>query len=158
MLYAHSVKSNPQGKTVTRKYELLFTLKPTLAEEETKAKIDYLKEILEKNGAVISAFQDIGTRRLAYEVQKFKRGYYGIFYFEAPADSILEIERIIRISEDFIKFMTVKHEKQKEIKHWNRAVEKFAPKVETKAQETTKEVTTEEVEKEVAKKEEITET
>jgi len=120
---------------MTRKYELLFVLKPTLVEEELQAKINYLKEILEKNGAQIAALQDMGTKRLAYQVQKFERGHYGVFYFEAPTDSILEVERNLRISEDFIKFMTVRYEKQKEIKHWNKLVEKFTPKVEVKTEE-----------------------
>ena len=115
---------------MTRKYELLFVLKPTLVEEELQAKINFLKEILEKNGAVISALQNMGTRRLAYQVEKFERGYYGVFYFEAPTDSIFEVERNLRISEDFLKFMTVKYEKQKEIRHWNKLVEKFTPKTE----------------------------
>lgn len=120
---------------MTRKYELLFVLKPTLVEEELQAKINYLREILEKNGAVIAALQDMGIRRLAYQVEKFERGHYGVFYFEAPTDSIVEVERNLRISEDFIKFMTVKYEKQKEIKHWNKLVEKFTPKAEAKTEE-----------------------
>ena len=120
---------------MTRKYELLFVLKPTLVEEELQAKINYLREILEKNGAVIAALQNMGTRRLAYQVEKFERGHYGVFYFEAPTDSILEVERNLRISEDFLKFMTVKYEKQKEVRHWNKLVEKFTPKVETKTEE-----------------------
>ncbi len=115
---------------MTKKYELLFVLKPTLVEEELQAKINYLKEILEKNGAVIAALQDMGTRRLAYQVEKFERGHYGVFYFEAPTNSIVEVERNLRISEDFIKFMTVKYEKQKEIRHWNKLVEKFSAKKE----------------------------
>ncbi len=106
-----------------------------MVEEELQAKINYLKEILEKNGAVIAALQDMGTRRLAYQVEKFERGHYGVFYFEAPTDSIVEVERNLRISEDFMKFMTVKYEKQKEIRHWNKLVEKFTPKVETKTEE-----------------------
>ena len=118
---------------MTRKYELLFVLKPTLVEEELQAKINYLKEILEKNGAVIAALQNMGTRRLAYQVEKFERGYYGVFYFEAPTNSIIEVERNLRISEDFLKFMTVKYEKQKEIRHWNKLVEKFSAKKEEEA-------------------------
>ncbi|WP_024955385.1 30S ribosomal protein S6 [Sulfurospirillum arcachonense] len=115
---------------MTRHYELLFVLKPTLVEEELQAKVTFLKEILEKNGAEIAALQDMGTKKLAYQVQKFERGYYGVFYFTAPTDSILEVERNLRISEDFLKFMTVKYEKQKEIRHWNKVVEKFTAKEE----------------------------
>lgn len=122
---------------MTRHYELLFVLKPTLVEEELQAKITFLKEILEKNGADISAFQDMGTRKLAYKVQKFERGYYGVFYFTAPTSSILEVERNLRISEDFIKFMSVKYENTVEMAYWNKAVEKHSKKEESAATEAT---------------------
>ena len=112
-----------------RHYELLTVLKPVLTEEENKAKIEFLKEILEKNGAEIAAFQEMGTRRLAYPIEKLERGYYSVFYFTAPATAILEVERLIRITEEFIRFMSVKYENQKELRHWNKQVEKFAPKV-----------------------------
>ena len=125
-----------------RHYELLTVLKPVLTEEENKAKIEFLKEILEKNGAEIAAFQEMGTRRLAYPIEKLERGYYSVFYFTAPATAILEVERLIRITEEFIRFMSVKYENQKELRHWNKQVEKFAPKVqvETPAVETKVEV------------------
>ncbi len=112
-----------------RHYELLFVLKPTLTEEEIQAKTNFLKEVLEKNGAELSAVQDMGVRRLAYQIEKFERGYYVVFYFKAPASAIGEIERVIRITEEFIRFMSVKYENQKELGYWNKQVEKFSPKV-----------------------------
>jgi small subunit ribosomal protein S6 len=113
---------------MTRKYELLFVLKPTLVDEEIQKQINFLQEVLEKNGAQIAAFQNMGTRKLAYKIGKAERGHYGVFYFTAPTQAILEVERIIRISEDFIKFMTVKYEKVKELAFWNKQVEKFSKK------------------------------
>ncbi|MFK5881823.1 MAG: 30S ribosomal protein S6 [Sulfurospirillum sp.] len=125
-----------------RHYELLTVLKPTLTEEETKAKVNFLKEILEKNGAQIAAFQEMGTRRLAYPIQKLERGYYSVFYFTAPTSAIIEVERLIRITEEFIRFMSVKYENQKEMAYWNKQVEKFAPKIEevVRVEETLEEV------------------
>jgi len=105
-----------------RHYELLFVLRPTLTEEEAKAKVDFIKEILEKNGAQIAARQDIGIRKLAYAIKKFERGNYTVFYFEAPATAISEVERIIRINEEIIKFLTVKYENKKEVAHWEKSV------------------------------------
>jgi len=133
-----------------RHYELLTVLKPTLTEEETRAKVNFLKEVLEKNGAQIAAFQEMGTRRLAYPIEKLERGYYSVFYFTAPTTAILEVERLIRITEEFIRFMSVKYEKTKELAYWNRQVEKFASKVE-------KEVKIEETLKEESPKEATTE-
>ncbi len=113
---------------MTRQYELLFVLKPTLVDEEIQKQINFLQEVLEKNGAEIAAFQNMGTRKLAYKIGKAERGHYGVFYFTAPTQAILEVERIVRISEDFIKFMTVKYEKVKELAFWNKQVEKFSKK------------------------------
>ncbi|MDR1975510.1 MAG: 30S ribosomal protein S6 [Campylobacteraceae bacterium] len=113
-----------------RHYELLFVLRPTLTEEEAKAKVDFIKEVLEKNGATIGAKLDLGTRKLAYTVQKFKRGHYTVFYFEAPAAAIGEIERIIRINEEIIKFLTVKFENKTEIAYWEKSVAKIIGKAE----------------------------
>ena len=111
-----------------RHYELLVVVKPTLTVEELQAKLNYLKEILEKNGAVISATLEMGTRKLAYQIDKFERGTYVVFYFTAPTAAIAEVERLIRITEEFIRFMTVKFENQKELRFWNKQVEKITKK------------------------------
>ena len=123
-----------------RHYELLVVVKPTLTVEELQAKLNYLKEILEKNGAVISATLEMGTRKLAYQIDKFERGSYTVFYFTAPTAAIAEVERIIRITEEFIRFMTVKFENQKELRFWNKQVEKITKKSDSPAAVESKEI------------------
>ena len=121
-------------------YELLVVVKPTLSVEELQAKLNYLKEILEKNGAVISATLEMGTRKLAYQIDKFERGTYVVFYFTAPTAAIAEVERLIRITEEFIRFMTVKFENQKELRFWNKQVEKITKKGDAPAVVESKEI------------------
>lgn len=99
-------------------YETMFILKPTLTEEETVAQIDGIKALFEKNGAEITATENIGTRELAYEIQKNKRGYYFVIYFKAPAAAIAEVERNYRNNEDLIRFIFIKYESKKEIASW----------------------------------------
>ena len=123
-----------------RHYELLVVVKPTLTVEELQAKLNYLKEILEKNGAVISATLEMGTRKLAYQIDKFERGTYVVFYFTAPTAAIAEVERLIRITEEFIRFMTVKFENQKELRFWTKQVEKLTKKVDATAVVESKEI------------------
>lgn len=108
-----------------RHYELLIVLKPTLTEEEVQNKVTLMKEVLEKNGGEIASLVEMGTRKLAYSVNKFQRGTYFVFYFKAPSASIFEVERIIRINEEIIKFMTVKFENKKEIAHWEKLSKKI---------------------------------
>jgi len=116
-----------------RHYELLVVLKPTLSVEELQAKQTFLKEILEKNGAVIAAKLEMGTRKLAYQIDKFERGTYVVFYFTAPTAAIAEVERLIRITEECIRFMTVKFENQKELRFWTKQVDKLTKKSEVSA-------------------------
>lgn len=111
-----------------RQYETLIVLKPTLTEEETVAKIGQIREIIEKNGAQIAATNSVGVRKLAYEVAKNQRGYYYIYYYTAPATAISEVERLLRINEEVIKFFTLKYETKKEIAFWEKSCAKLAPK------------------------------
>ena len=134
-----------------RKYETVFILKPTLTEEETKNKINYVKEVLINNGAEIAVEKSIGTRDLAYEIKKQKRGFYQLFYFQAPNEAIAELERIYGISEEIIRFMNIKYENKVEIAHWDNFVAKYGKKDKTKT-----EIVEEKIE-EVEKVEEVVE-
>eukprot|EP01000_Liburna_glaciale_P004154 NODE_359_length_1090_cov_1726.864553_g224_i0.p2 GENE.NODE_359_length_1090_cov_1726.864553_g224_i0~~NODE_359_length_1090_cov_1726.864553_g224_i0.p2 ORF type:complete len:119 (+),score=14.52 NODE_359_length_1090_cov_1726.864553_g224_i0:97-453(+) len=101
-----------------RHYETMFIVKATLTEEETKAQIEQVIANIEKNGGEIVAKDDMGTRALAYEIEKNKRGYYFVIYFKAPSESILELERTYRINEEILRFIFIKYESKKDIAAW----------------------------------------
>ena len=107
-----------------RHYETLFVLKPTLTEEESAARFNFIKEVIEKNGGEIAAYEDFGVRKLAYPIQKYERGHYYVIYFKAPSSTVLELERIYRITEDVIRFLTVKYETKKDIAAWEKMVQR----------------------------------
>jgi len=109
---------------MTRHYETLFVVKPTLTEEEIKAQIDNVKSILTKNGAEIAAEFDWGMRKLAYEIEKNPRGYYYVIYYTAPGNVIKELERNFRYNEDIIRYLNVKYENKKEVNAWQNLVNK----------------------------------
>ena len=98
-------------------YETMFVLKPTLTPEETQAKIQLFKDLIVAQGGEIAGSEDWATKKLAYKVQKFDRGYYFVNYFKAPGKAILELERVYKVTEDVIKFMTLKYEKKVEVKN-----------------------------------------
>lgn len=109
-------------------YETMFILKPTLTEEETVAQIEGIKTIIEKNGGEIAAFEDMGSKELAYEIEKCKRGYYYVIYFKGNPAGITEIERNYRINENLIRFIFIKYENKKEIAAWTKMSEEAAKK------------------------------
>jgi small subunit ribosomal protein S6 len=119
-----------------RHYETLFVLKPTLTDEEKAARFEFIKETIEKNGGQIVATEDIGVRKLAYPIQKFERGHYYIIYFTAPSQTVRELERIYRITEDVIRFLTIKYETKKDIAAWEKMVERAKKLSGQKAEET----------------------
>lgn len=115
-----------------RHYETMFIVKPTLVEEEIKAKIEFYKEAIAKNGGVIETCLDMGMRNLAYEIKKNKRGYYFVIYFKAEPSMVLELERLYRINEDILRFIVIKYESKKEQKAWQTLVDRANKKPESK--------------------------
>lgn len=111
-------------------YESMFILKPTLVENEIKAKIDFFKEVVTKNGGEIETCLDMGMRNLAYEIKKNKRGYYFVMYFKTNPSAILELERNYRINEDILRFIVIKYESKKEQNAWKTLVDRANGKVE----------------------------
>lgn len=111
-----------------KQYELLFVVKPTLTEEEIASQIATVKASIEKDGGEIVATDDMGMKKLAYEVSKANRGYYTVFYFNAAPASIKEIERLIRLNENILKFMTVKYESKREVTAFDALVKKVTTK------------------------------
>jgi small subunit ribosomal protein S6 len=111
-----------------RHYETMFIVKPTLTEEETQAQIALVKENIAKIGGEVVVCDDMGTRQLAYEIEKHKRGYYYVVYFTAPSEGIKELERNYRVNESIIRFIFIKSESKTEIKQWTALTEEAAKK------------------------------
>lgn len=62
----------------------------------------------------------MGTRKLAYVIKKHERGTYFVIYFKAPTTLIAELQRVLGISEEIIRFLIVKYENRKEVAAWER--------------------------------------
>lgn len=106
-----------------RHYESIFLFKATLNEEETKAKISKYVDFLTSSDAKIEKHDDMGIRTLAYTVEKHKRGYYYVMYFTIDNHEIIkELERMYKIDEDVLKYMTLAFKTKKEISAWKNLV------------------------------------
>lgn len=91
------------------KYESVIIINPSVEEEGMKALIQKFTDLIDKDGKV-EKVEELGKKRLAYEVKKNKEGYYVIFYFEANPQAIAELERNYRITDEVIKFIVVRAE------------------------------------------------
>lgn len=91
------------------KYESVIIIKSNLDEQEIESIVTGITDLINKNGE-LTKVEKRGAKKLAYEIQKNKEGYYIIFYFEVRSEFIVELERYYRINENIIKFITVKHD------------------------------------------------
>ena len=91
------------------KYESVIIINPSVEEEGIKNLINKFSNLINTDGKVESV-EEMGKRKLAYEVKKNKEGYYVLFNFEAKPTLIAELERNYRITDEVIKFIVVRKE------------------------------------------------
>ena len=89
------------------KYESVIIINPNVDEAGLKALEEKFTGLINENGKVENVV-DMGKRKLAYEIKKNKEAYYLQFDFEAKPESIAELERIYRITDEILKFIVVK--------------------------------------------------
>lgn len=90
------------------KYESVIIVKPKAEDKEIKIIIEKVKEIISTNNGSVAKVEELGIKKLAYEIQKCKEGYYIVFEYEVDSNVINEVERYFRITEDIMKFITIK--------------------------------------------------
>ena len=91
------------------KYESVVIINPSVEEEKVKELSKTFTDIINNDGKV-EKVEELGKKKLAYEVKKNKEGYYIVIYFEANPELIAELERNYRIMDEVIKFITIKAE------------------------------------------------
>lgn len=92
-----------------RKYDVMFIVKPDLEEGAIKSVFDSMKALLEEQGATVVEAKEMGQRELAYEINKYKNGYYFYFLVEATdAKAVKEFDRVALINENVIRHLVVK--------------------------------------------------
>ncbi len=94
-------------------YETIFIVKTSLTDEETVAVTEKIKGVVHREGGEVVVAENLGKKKLAYEVQKEKKGTYVIMQFKGNGATVLELERNYRLSESIIKFMTIRIELKK---------------------------------------------
>ena len=91
-------------------YETMYILRPEIAEDEVNNHIDKYNKLLEELGGKILDSQMRGKRRLAYQIAKHREGIYVQLSHQGDGQHISKIEKAMRLSEDVIRYMTVKQD------------------------------------------------
>jgi small subunit ribosomal protein S6 len=91
-------------------YETLFITPPTLSDEEEKAAVATLAEIVTERGGTFTTNERMGRRRLAYPIRKFEDGVYTRFLYDAATEVPHELERRLRLSDQVLRSLTIRME------------------------------------------------
>ena len=94
------------------KYEIMFIVQPNLEEEALKKVVKSLEKTLTSNNAVITLSKELGQKEFAYEIKKYKSGYYFLYNIEAKNDkAVKEFDRVALINENFIRHLIINLDK-----------------------------------------------
>src|SRR5579883_109365 len=110
---------------MTRIYEELFIVRPDEPEEQIDQLIEQLTALIANHGGNVDKSEKWGVRKLAYRVQKRSEGFYVLLQFTANPETVRELERRLRVSDQVMKFLTVRiDEKLKKIEKRRKQREK----------------------------------
>ena len=95
------------------KYEVMFIVRPDMEEAEIKKTAENMKKVLTDAGAKVMEEKAMGQRELAYEIKKYKTGYYFLFVIESEDHSAAkEFDRVALINENIIRHLIVRVEER----------------------------------------------
>lgn len=92
------------------KYELAVVVNAKIEDDARTATIEKVKELIARFGGNVTDVDEWGKKRLAYEIQKMREGYYYFIQFDASAECPAEIERRVRIMEPVMRYLCVKQD------------------------------------------------
>lgn len=91
-------------------YEHVYVARQDATPQAVEALTEELKGVLEANGGTLASQEAWGLRTLTYRIKKNRKGHYVLLNIDAPAKAVQELERVQKINEDVLRFMTVKVE------------------------------------------------
>ncbi|MBR3655387.1 MAG: 30S ribosomal protein S6 [Elusimicrobia bacterium] len=105
-------------------YECTFICSPELDSAKVEEMTAKVSKIIETAGGTIKNLQQLGKKKLAYNIKKFREGNYVYVDFESNGSVVLSLENFFKVNDDVIRFLTVKVEPKKKVVKKAKAVEK----------------------------------
>jgi len=92
-------------------YELVYIARQDLSPVQVEQQTEALKKIVETRSGKVSKIEYWGLRKLAYDIKKNSRGHYTLLNITAPSETMLELERQMRLNENILRYLTISVEK-----------------------------------------------
>jgi small subunit ribosomal protein S6 len=94
--------------TQMNQYELIYIIQPELDSDATKAVDERVSQAIANNKGEITSSEMWGQRKLAYPIKKYFEGYYILHNVQMPPSAVTEVERMMRLNEDIIRFLVIR--------------------------------------------------
>ena len=95
-----------------KNYEIMFIVRPDLGEDTVKSTVKSLEKILTDRKAKITLSKELGQKEFAYEINKFKSGFYFLYNIEAKDDeAVNEFSRVARLDENVVRYLVLNLDK-----------------------------------------------
>ena len=89
-------------------YESVIIVRQETSTQQVEDLADNLENIIKENGGSIKKRENWGLRALAYKIKKNRKGHYLLFNIDAPANAVRELERLMQLNEDILRYLTLK--------------------------------------------------
>ena len=97
-----------------RTYEIMYIVRPNIEEDAKKALVERFNGILASEGSEVLEEKDWGKRRLAYEINDLKEGFYNIVRIKTDNNkSTDEFQRLAKINDDIIRYIVIREDQDK---------------------------------------------
>jgi small subunit ribosomal protein S6 len=90
-----------------KEYEIVYVLRPDLSDEARAKKVERIHNLITENGGQVDKVDDWGKRILAYEIQHYKEGYYGLSLFKLPPQLVNPVSERLNIDEEILRYQIV---------------------------------------------------
>ncbi len=94
-------------------YEIMYLIQPDLEGDLLEEAMNKVQDLLEKEGARIANIKKMGKRRLAYEINDFKEGFYVLLNVEAQSTVVPVLEHFFKVTEGYLRFIVIRLEQEK---------------------------------------------
>lgn len=94
-------------------YEMMFIVRPDVDEETLQATRDKVAQTIKENNGEITDTDDMGKRRFAYEINRYREGYYTVVNFKADAEVVDELDYTIRINDNILRHLIINVDEKK---------------------------------------------
>jgi small subunit ribosomal protein S6 len=95
-----------------KNYELLTIFKPSLDSEELDKEVEKITKDVKSYKGSVASVDKMGRKKLAYDVQSYRDGYFTVINLSIPTESVVEFKRSLKLNENIIRFMFMEEAKK----------------------------------------------